>query len=207
MQYLEGKDLAALIRERAGFGHAQAGPAREADPAPPATRGIASNLEEGVRGTAFYRAAASLALQVAEALDHAHPFGIIHRNVKPANLLIDEDGRPRVSDFGLARLLQADTGLTRTGDLVGTLRYMNPEQALGSTAPIDARTDEYSLGATLYELLTPTPAFGGHNCREILRGPREGAQAPRAASTLRCPSSSRRWYRRRWLVRPTSVTV
>ena len=79
--------------------------------------------------------------------------GVVHRDIKPANLLVDARGDLWITDFGLARL-QADGGLTLTGDLLGTLRYMSPEQALATRLLIDHRTDIYSLGATLYELLT-----------------------------------------------------
>ena len=94
--------------------------------------------------------------------------GILHRDIKPANLLLDGRGKLWVTDFGLARL-QGDAGLTMTGDLLGTLRYMSPEQALAKRVVIDHRTDIYSLGVTLYELLTLRPAFDGQDRQEILR--------------------------------------
>ncbi len=94
--------------------------------------------------------------------------GIIHRDIKPANLLLDTQGRLWITDFGLARL-QDDAGLTMTGDLLGTLRYMSPEQALAKRGYLDHRTDIYSLGATLYELLTLHPAITGQDRQEILR--------------------------------------
>jgi len=116
----------------------------------------------------FWRTTARLGIEVAEALDHAHQQGVVHRDVKPANLLLDGAGHLWVVDFGLARL-QSDAGLTMTGDLLGTLRYMSPEQALGSRAVIDHRTDVYSLGVTLYEVLTLTPAFPGDERQDVLR--------------------------------------
>ena len=106
------------------------------------------------RGRAYFRTVARLGIQAAEALEHAHQQGIVHRDIKPANLLLDARGNLWITDFGLARL-QDDAGLTMTGDLLGTLRYMSPEQALGQRAVVDHRTDIYSLGVTLYELLTP----------------------------------------------------
>jgi tetratricopeptide (TPR) repeat protein len=92
----------------------------------------------------------------------------VHRDVKPANLLVDGGGRLWVTDFGLAQV-QSDARLTMTGDLVGTLRYMSPEQAMAKRVVIDHRTDVYSLGATLYELLTLRPVFGGRDRQEVLR--------------------------------------
>ena len=116
----------------------------------------------------IFRTAAALGIQAAEALDHAHKVGIVHRDIKPANLLLDAQGNLWVTDFGLARL-RDDTGLTITGDLVGTLRYMSPEQALAKRMVIDHRTDIYSLGATLYELVTLRPAIDGQDRQEVLR--------------------------------------
>lgn len=116
----------------------------------------------------FYRTAAQLMVQAAEALEYAHQCGIVHRDIKPANLLVDKHGRLWVADFGLAAF-HADVALTQTGDLVGTLRYMSPEQSLGQRTLLDQRTDIYSLGATLYELVTLKPIFGGDNRQELLR--------------------------------------
>jgi tetratricopeptide (TPR) repeat protein len=103
----------------------------------------------------FYRAAARMALQVAEALAYAHAQGTLHRDVKPANLLLDDQGVVWVADFGLARATHT-LQVTQTGDLTGTLRYMAPECLSGEA---DERGDIYSLGLTLYELLTLRPAF------------------------------------------------
>jgi len=99
------------------------------------------------------REIANLGVQAAEALHAAHEYGIVHRDVKPSNLLVDGDGKLWVTDFGLARCREND-GLTRTGDVLGTMRYMSPEQALGRGTLVDHRTDIYSLGVTLYELAT-----------------------------------------------------
>ena len=107
-------------------------------------------------------------MQVAEALDHAHEHGVIHRDVKPSNVILDNDGKPWVTDFGLARI-ETDATLTVSGDLLGTVRYMSPEQALAKRIVVDHRTDVYSLGATLYELLTLQPVFGGQDRQELLR--------------------------------------
>jgi serine/threonine protein kinase/WD40 repeat protein len=117
--------------------------------------------------TDFFKKVAALGIQAAEALEHAHSVGIIHRDIKPANLMIDVHGSLWITDFGLARTA-TDAGLTMTGDVLGTLRYMSPEQALAKHGLVDHRTDVYSLGVTLYELLTGTPAVGGKDREEIL---------------------------------------
>ena len=116
----------------------------------------------------YFRTVAGLGVQAAEALDYAHREGILHRDVKPANLLVDLRGHLWVADFGLARL-RGESDLTRTGDLIGTLRYMSPEQALGRRVPLDYRTDVYSLGVTIYEMLTLRPALGGNDRAQLLR--------------------------------------
>jgi tetratricopeptide (TPR) repeat protein len=116
----------------------------------------------------YFRSVAQLGAQVAEALDHAHQMGVVHRDIKPSNLMLDVRGKVWITDFGLARRDDA-ARVTVTGDLVGTLRYMSPEQALAKRIPIDHRSDVYSLGVTLYELLTLQPAFGGVDREELLR--------------------------------------
>jgi serine/threonine protein kinase/Tfp pilus assembly protein PilF len=120
------------------------------------------------RGRAYFHAIAQLGAQAAEALDYSHEFGVVHRDVKPANMLIDGRGKLWITDFGLAHC-QSQAGLTMSGDLVGTLRYMSPEQALAKRVIVDHRTDIYSLGATLYELLTLEPVFTGDDRQELLR--------------------------------------
>lgn len=106
----------------------------------------------------YYRGVAGLIADAADALDYAHQRGVVHRDIKPGNLLLDSEGRMHVADFGLARL-EADAGATLTGELLGTLRYMSPEQAGGEKSVVDQRTDVYSLGATLYECCALRPAF------------------------------------------------
>ncbi|HVA47070.1 MAG TPA: protein kinase [Pirellulales bacterium] len=120
------------------------------------------------KGREFFRTVANLGVQAAAALEHAHALGVAHRDIKPANLLLDSRGNLWVADFGLAHC-QSQAGLTMTGDVLGTLRYMSPEQALAKRALLDHRTDIYSLGATLYELLTLQPVFDGQERQELLR--------------------------------------
>ena len=119
------------------------------------------------KGAAYSRSVAGLGLQVAEALDYAHRAGIVHRDIKPANLLLDARGTLWVTDFGLAQFY-TETNLTRSGDLVGTMRYMSPEQASGRAVVLDQRTDIYSLGVTLYELLTLERALPGVTHAQLL---------------------------------------
>jgi pentatricopeptide repeat protein len=124
--------------------------------------------DHSTRKPPYFRTIAHLGIQAARALEHAHSMGVIHRDIKPANLIVDSRGNLWITDFGLARL-QGGIELTVTGDLVGTLRYMSPEQALGHRVIADHRTDVYSLGMTLYELVTLEPAFGGRDRSELLR--------------------------------------
>jgi hypothetical protein len=180
MQFIEGQTLGALIADLhrasqpglsrrsnpvAATSAIQAPPGGEVDPTLPI--GLLST-ERSTRNPVFFRTVAQLILQAAEALEHAHQMGVIHRDIKPANLLVDERGKLWVTDFGLAHC-QGNGAMTMTGDLVGTLRYMSPEQALAQRVNIDHRTDIYSLGATLYELLTLEPAFPGHDRQQLLR--------------------------------------
>jgi tetratricopeptide (TPR) repeat protein/tRNA A-37 threonylcarbamoyl transferase component Bud32 len=108
----------------------------------------------------YFRRVVELGIQAALALHAAHSDGILHRDVKPSNLLLDASGKLWITDFGLARC-QRDLALTQTGDVVGTRQYMSPEQARGQQALIDHRTDIYALGVTLYEMLTLRPALDG----------------------------------------------
>src|SRR5262249_43236756 len=135
----------------------------KADTSPVAAR--TTHLSQSDKGR--FRRIAELVAQAADALEYAHAMGVVHRDVKPANLLLDDGGHLWVTDFGLARLGDG-AGLTMTGDLLGTLRYMAPEQALAKHGLVDHRTDVYALGATLYELLTGRPAVGGTDRVEIL---------------------------------------
>ena len=116
----------------------------------------------------YYRTVVRLGIQAAEAIHAAHEYGVVHRDIKPSNLMLDHDGKLWITDFGLAHS-QSDATLTRSGDVMGTVRYMSPEQALGKTAMVDHRTDVYSLGITLYELLTRHAAFPGENLQAVQR--------------------------------------
>ncbi len=118
--------------------------------------------------SAYVRKVARLGIQVAEALEYAHSNGIIHRDIKPANLLLDIDQNIWITDFGLAHL-ESEASATLSGDLVGTLRYMSPEQASGGHALLDQRTDIYSLGATLYELLALRPLVPGETREQLIK--------------------------------------
>jgi hypothetical protein len=155
MQLVEGQSLAAAIRDMKG--QAPAGEPRT----PISSHG--SNQDP-----AYVRMAASLGVQAAEALDHAHQLGIVHRDVKPGNLLVDHLGELWITDFGLAHSVR-DGDLTITGELLGTFRYMSPEQTRAKRTPMDHRTDVYSLGATLYEVLTLEPAFPGDDPHVVMR--------------------------------------
>jgi WD40 repeat protein/serine/threonine protein kinase len=195
MQYIDGQTLAAVIQE---LRHRRQEDAEDKEPRrqeDKETRNAVNRTVDKsgapgslspcllVSSSGFYRTVANLGIQAAEALEHAHQQGIVHRDIKPANLLVEwrtegvnVDWRPGgvnpqrlwITDFGLAHI-QSQAGLTMSGDLVGTLRYMSPEQALAKRVPVDHRTDLYSLGVTLYELLTLQPVFDGSDREELLR--------------------------------------
>jgi serine/threonine protein kinase len=177
MQFIEGQSLAAVIADaravsqtgrqadretgRPGDRDATNPQAASSSPCHLATLSPCQSVFER------HREVARLGLKAAEALEHAHQLAVVHRDIKPANLLLDARGNLWVTDFGLA-LFQSDAGLTMTGEVLGTLRYMSPEQAVGKRGVVDHRTDVYSLGMTLYELATLRPAFDGQDRHELL---------------------------------------
>lgn len=184
MQFIDGRTLAELIEQQrspgggaaneptAAYSPQQGGgdatvetvEVRAEHTPPPGAGATSGPVGDG----AYFRRVAEWGEQAAEALEYAHSVGIVHRDIKPANLMVDAHGKLWVTDFGLARTA-GDSGLTMTGDLLGTLRYMSPEQALAKHGLVDHRTDVYSLGVTLYELLTLRPAVDGKDRQEILQ--------------------------------------
>lgn len=112
--------------------------------------------------------AARWMVSIAQAVEHLHLQGVIHRDLKPSNILIDGDGEPMVTDFGLAKFFDADGGATRTGAILGTPSYMSPEQASGRNSLVGIRSDVYSLGAMLYEMLSGRPPFREENPLDTL---------------------------------------
>jgi tetratricopeptide (TPR) repeat protein/tRNA A-37 threonylcarbamoyl transferase component Bud32 len=183
MQFVDGRPLSDLIRERRGEGGtAVAAPVGHLDStrslgtqsSGPDRESVVSEQPPGASAraptdAAYARQVAEWGAQAAEALEHAHSLGVVHRDVKPGNLLVDARGNLYVADFGLAKLGGADVGVTGTGDVLGTPRYMSPEQAAAEHGLVDPRSDVYSLGASLYEMLTLAPAFDGNTAREVLR--------------------------------------
>jgi serine/threonine protein kinase len=141
--------------------------AADRPPAPPTDRMPAKPVSDSA--PADYRQLAALVSEVADALDCAHRHGVIHRDVKPHNLLLGKNGRLHLTDFGLARLIH-EPHLTVSGEFMGTPAYLSPEQVRGEIGRIDHRTDVYSLGVTLYELLTRRKPFDGETREQIITG-------------------------------------
>ena len=175
MQFIDGRTVAEMIHDlRRDTGRQQSAASGSAIPDAiqaadqPTIDAAVATTQKSTIDPDFYRTVARLGVQAAEALEHAHQLGVVHRDVKPANLLVDPAGNLWITDFGLARA-HGDPALTMTGDLVGTLRYMSPEQALTQRGPVDHRSDIYSLGVTLYELLALAPVFDGKDRHQLLR--------------------------------------
>jgi eukaryotic-like serine/threonine-protein kinase len=172
MQFIEGQTLAMAI---AAMRTAQ----QPAGTDNGATQGPIPSMttERSASSPGYFRNVARLGVQAALALEHAHQLGVVHRDIKPSNLLLDTASNLWITDFGLARL-RSQVELTLSGDTVGTLRYMSPEQALAKRGLVDHRTDVYSLGSTLYEALTLQPAYPGTDREEVLRRMTEGDPPP-----------------------------
>jgi Protein kinase domain len=139
------------------------------------------SLEDLERFGASPTRAAQLIRDVALALAHAHAQGVLHRDVKPANILLDALGRPRLADFGLARLVERDSSLTVSGAMLGTPAFSAPEQLRGDRGAVDARSDVYALGATLYSLLTGRPPHLKESYDATLRAVLEDDPLPPSA--------------------------
>jgi WD40 repeat protein/serine/threonine protein kinase len=183
MKFIDGRSLAAMIEARKTDHATSSTSDPKADHAPCnvaiATVGAEAPTERAPHNAGAFRQSAEWGIQAAEALEHSHSVGIVHRDIKPANLMIDGKGKLWVTDFGLARTA-GDAGMTMTGDVLGTLRYMSPEQALAKHGLVDHRTDIYSLGVSLYELLTGAPAVKGNDREQILNAiMRDGPRPPR----------------------------
>jgi TolB-like protein/Flp pilus assembly protein TadD/predicted Ser/Thr protein kinase len=115
------------------------------------------------------RQAAELIAKVARTVHYAHEHAILHRDIKPGNILLDEKGEPHLTDFGLARLVESESSVTQTLDVLGTPSYMAPEQAVGNNAVVSSATDVYGLGAVLYQLLAGQPPFAGGATYETIK--------------------------------------
>src|SRR5438876_2084791 len=127
-------------------------------------------LDEVVRRAPMsIRQAVELIVKVARIVHYAHEHGILHRDIKPGNILLDAKGEPHLTDFGLARLVESESSVTHTLEVLGTPSYMAPEQAVGNNAAISSVTDVYGLGAVLYQLLTGQPPFAGGTTYETIK--------------------------------------
>jgi TolB-like protein/Tfp pilus assembly protein PilF/predicted Ser/Thr protein kinase len=127
-------------------------------------------LDEEVKNTPFsIRQTVELIAKVARTVHYAHEHGILHRDIKPGNILLDAKGEPHLTDFGLARLVESESTVTRTLEVLGTPSYMAPEQAAGNNTKLTSATDVYGLGAVLYQLLTGHPPFAGGTTYETIK--------------------------------------
>ena len=120
-----------------------------------------ADSSRGEREPMPIRRTVELIAKVARIVHYAHEHGILHRDIKPGNILLDQKGEPHLTDFGLARLVESESTVTRTMEVLGTPSYMAPEQAVGNNAAVSSATDVYGIGAVLYQLLTGHPPFAG----------------------------------------------
>jgi WD40 repeat protein/serine/threonine protein kinase len=139
------------------------------EPQPPGPSDSSRRIRAGLpaRQEDYFRWVAGIGIQAAEGLAYAHERKVVHRDIKPSNLLLDNQGVLWIADFGLAKRIE-DPAMTQSGTLIGTPRYMSPEQAEAARRPVDQRSDIYSLGVTLYELLTCRAVFEGKTPQEVL---------------------------------------
>src|SRR5438105_15298880 len=127
-------------------------------------------LDEAVkRQVISIRRSVEIIAKLARTVHYAHEHGILHRDIKPGNVLMDKEGEPHLTDFGLARLVESESTVTRTTDCLGTPSYMAPEQASGNNAELTSAADIYGLGAVFYQLLTGSPPFVGRSTYETIR--------------------------------------
>ncbi len=170
MQYVEGRSLAEMAAELRKTGSIPGILPRSSAAADRAKTNSSTSLKVSASAScaSYFKQVARLGIQAARALDYAHQCGVVHRDIKPSNLLLDNEGKLWVADFGLATTAR-EADLTMTGDLLGTLRYMSPEQIRGERTVVDHRTDVYSLGVTLYEMLALRPAFPMSDRHDLLR--------------------------------------
>lgn len=200
MELVEGRTLQDLIKEMREAGGVQTalavvGSATDPTKVLRAGGGVGSEAsDDAIRSAtshkhpvhAYFRHAAQWIADVADALHFAHQRGVVHRDMKPSNLLLNGDGRLMISDFGLARS-SSDPSLTLTRALMGTSRYMAPEMIDHALGPVGVGSDVYALGATLYELLTLQPLFAGTSDREILHHVQHREPAPPRAVVRQIP--------------------
>src|SRR2546430_2255571 len=164
-------------------------------------------VDEVIRRTPMsIRQAAELIAKVARTVHYAHEHGILHRDIKPGNILLDRKAEPHLTDFGLARLMESESTVTRTLEVLGTPSYMAPEQAAGNNTELSTETDVYGLGAVLYQLLTGPPPFVGGTTYETIkllldtepRPPRSlNAKVDRELSTI-CLNCLEKYPKRRY---------